>query len=270
MTAGAVLKQLEEYNRHATRALKAQAGERQAMIAMLSQTILKIGGVNERTAGRLREIETRLEKASEIDDVRVLRVKMAECLENIREGRTAHQADADQLMDDARAQMLARGIEVPEVGPAADIPDAVTGLPDMRAAIREFGAPPEAGQQLFAVAFAANRLRAINARFGYAVGDVVLTAVKEQIAHRISASDRLFRWRGPCIVAILQRPGSLAAVRQEAARIGAFRLDNTIDIGNRTILLPISCIWSVIAPGESPREMASQVDAFVAAAEPPE
>jgi GGDEF domain-containing protein len=265
MTTGAVLKQLEEYNRHTSRVLKAQALERQAMIAMLSQTIVKLGAVGERTAARLQEIESKLERASELDDVRSLRARLAECLENIRESRQQHWADSQAVVENARSQMPGQG-----AGPALEIPDAVTGLPDMRAALRELAAPSPDGLSLYVAAFAANRLRAINARFGYAVGDMILNAVKEQIEQRVSAGDRLFRWRGPCIVALMPRPDSLLNVRREVARIGSFRQERTIEIGNRMILLPITCVSTVIPAEGLPAETAAQVDAFVAQAEPPE
>ncbi len=270
ITAGAVLKQLEEYNRSTTREFHAQSRERQAMITMLSQTLLRIGSISERGATRLQEIETKLERASEIDDIRTLRVKLGECLDNIREGRFQHQADSMAVMEGVRSQMVAQGMPLPDPSTAADIPDPVTGLPDVRSALRELAAEPADPQPRYLGVFAANRLSAINGRFGYAVGDLILNAVREQIALRISAADRLFRWRGPCIVALLQRQVPLAAVRTEVARIGSFRLDRTIEIGSRMILLPISCAWTVIPVDQSPPEVAAQVDAFVAAAAPAE
>lgn len=270
MTAGSVLKQLEEYNRHTTKVLRAQARERQAMITMLSQTLLRIGSVNERAATRLQEIESKLEKASEIDDVRTLRIRLGECLENIRDSRSQHQADAQAVMEGVRSQMSDQGMPLPDPSTAAGIPDPVTGLPDMRSALGELEAAQESAPPRYLAVFAANRLRAINARFGYAVGDLVLNAVREQIALRVSAEDRLFRWRGPCIVALLERHEPLPAIQREVGRIGGFRLDKTVEIGSRMILLPVSCVSTVIPVDLPAHDVANQVDAFVAAAEPAE
>lgn len=256
VTAAAVLKLLQEHQRRTSQSLAAQAREWQAMIAMLSDSVVRLGVVGEPAAAHLREIESELARASRLDDVRTLRARLAECLENIHQSRQQPQADPQRPLEGAGSGM-----------PPLEIPDPVTGLPDMRAALRQMGSSLPGGMKLYLAAFAANRLRTINARFGYAVGDMMLNAVKEQIAQRISAGDRLFRWRGPCIVALLQRPDAIVNVRREVARIGGFRQERTIEIGNHMILLPITCSSAVFPADGPPAETAAQVDAFVAQAD---
>src|SRR5262249_41332500 len=84
VTTGSALKTVEDYNQRVTRYMRTQGAELQHMIAMLTRTIATLGSGNERSVTRLREIEGQLEKASVIEDVRMLKVRMEQCLEGIR------------------------------------------------------------------------------------------------------------------------------------------------------------------------------------------
>jgi hypothetical protein len=69
---------------------------------------------------------------------------------------------------------------------------------------------------------------------------------RRQPGGRLIASDRLFHWSGPAVVAILDRQQSFDQVRALVRRVLDKPLQETWDNGGRSVLIPLSAIWSVV------------------------
>ena len=115
----------------------------------------------------------------------------------------------------------------------------------------------------FAALFVVGRVASINARFGYAVGDRVLNIYLEELRKQLSAADRIFRWSGPAFVALLNRPGRLEQVRDQLRFIVPAKLEKTIQLPNRTALLPVSATWTVFQVAAPLEELLTQLDNFL-------
>jgi GGDEF domain-containing protein len=116
------------------------------------------------------------------------------------------------------------------------------------------------------VAFVVDRVQLINARFGYAVGDQILVLLRDHLAKHLQAGDQLFRWTGPVFLALLDRPNLPDGVRAEVKRITSVKLETTVQIGTRSVLLPVastSAIFSLFEIDSMPL-LIEQIDAFVA------
>jgi GGDEF domain-containing protein len=107
----------------------------------------------------------------------------------------------------------------------------------------------------------------INGRFGFPVGDRILMLFGQHIAQRLSKTDRLFRWRGPGFLAILDRTGPEISVRSELARMVSARLEPEIELAGRLVLLPVSSSWMVTGVANSTMEKISQKLAAFSAAQ---
>ncbi len=267
--SGATLKGLKDYSERTTRFVRAQGLELQRMISMLTQTVMSIGSTSELASSRLQEIEKQLERASMIEDVRIVRLKLSQCLESIRE-------EADRQRQEASNTIASLNQEIQESGGRAataflqpDI-DPVTGLPNIPSALAVFKEAAQSRGPFFVATLVADRVQLINSRFGYAVGDEMLRAICAEIRKGLSAQDRLFRWRGPSILALLERSESLERVRMELSRIASFKLEKMVDIGTRSVLLPVSACWTVFPMMAPVSLLATKIDEFVAAQLPPE
>ena len=127
--------------------------------------------------------------------------------------------------------------------------DACTGLPDRFAAETCIGDRFGEGRGLFAAIFTLQRLPAINARFGYSVGDRMLLLESQFLAKQFP-NDQLFRWIGPSLLVLLERPSSAEAVRSEVGRIGAGSFQVNVDLQSRSVLIPVSTRWQLIVGSE--------------------
>jgi len=138
-------------------------------------------------------------------------------------------------------QELRQGIRNTAESPVPPCRDALTGLEPRDAAERALAIAMEKGGPFYAVLFLVNRVHLINARFGYASGDQVLLMVRDQLTSFLLPGDLFFRWSGPAFVALVRRTASAAQIQAGVNRITNARMETTVQIGNRSVLLPVAC-----------------------------
>ncbi len=265
--AGALASSIKDYGERTTRFVRAHGAEYQQMVATLMQTIASVTQASDRTVTRLHDIEKQLERASVIEDVRALRHKLNQCLESIQE--EIHEQERNDAAKELEQALQASHARLSEsLTSSASTEDPVTGLPGRAAAEEALAEAGHKKNEHFAVAVVANRVQVINSRFGYSVGDRVLRHVSEAYRNALSADDLLFRWQGPSFLAILRRPSNIEEVRKEIARIASSRAEELVEIGNRTVLLPVSASWTVFPMSASTRLLVARLDQFVASQSP--
>jgi diguanylate cyclase (GGDEF)-like protein len=266
VTTGSALKTLENYNQSTTRYLRMQGAELQNMIGMLTRTVATLGSGSNRSVTRLREIEGQLEKASEIQDVRMLKLRMEQCLESIREEAQKQKVESSRIVEGLQNDILQTQ---ERIHPApVSVPDPVTGLqarPDAETALTAAAA---GGKQSFVVLLAVDRFELINGRFGFAAGDEVLKIYLEALRSRLSATDRIFRWSGPAFVVLLERPNRLESVRDQFRSVVPVKMEKTIHASNRTAMVSVSATWTVFSVTAPVTGLIEQLDRFLTARSP--
>jgi diguanylate cyclase (GGDEF)-like protein len=263
VVAGSVTRTFEEYNKRITHHVRQHNSELQNIISMLTATMISISDSGERTSTRLQDIEKQLVSAAMIEDVRVLKHRLGECLESIREERKSQNEQATKMV-----QHLQQTIEsAPKVENTPRV-DSATGLPDRAAAEAALSEYAAANEPAYTLVFIADRVQLINARFGYAAGDEVLKTIQTHVRKGLRPDDRMFRWRGPSFLALLKRSDPVDCVRAEISRIVMTRLQKTFDIGNRSVLVPIGMQWALFPVSSSSKLLVHKIDHFVASNSP--
>lgn len=214
---------------------------------------------------RLSEIEDQIEEACNIGAVRVLRFRLGEILQQVRE-QTRHQMEkmAEALAQIREQLEIAQGVRRSQATKAV-APDTLTGLQARGSAERALAAALEARLPVFAALFVVDSLHLINARYGYSTGDQMLHVVCDHLVSGLSPGDRLFRWTGPAFVALMERVESLIEVKQEISRIGSAALKVTVQIGNGSVSLPISTLSLLVPVSEvkTVPDITKRMDAFI-------
>jgi len=228
---------------------------------MLTATIGAISTTGDENVRRLYEIEQQVALATQIEDVRLIKLKLFDCLDEIR-----HEADRQQTQTHHDVDQLKRGIQSSQSSAAAKSEpsdtDPVTGLPPRPAAESVLDQACLSEVPAFAAVMVIDRLQTFNVRFGHAVGDQVLRLFTSFLKRQLSAEDRLFRWSGPTLVALLTRPGSIEQVRIEIGRIMKRTLEQKVRTETCTISLPIAARWAVFPMMASPRLLSHKIDSF--------
>jgi len=215
---------------------------------------------------RLGEIEDQIEEACNIDALRVLRFRLTEYLQQLRD-QTRHQREkmAEALAALCEQLEIVQGVKSGQGTNRATPLDTLTGLQARGCAERAFAAALDAGAPAYAALFVVDSLQLINARYGYSTGDQMLHVVCDHLALGLSPGDRLFRWTGPAFVALLERVESLAEIKQEIGRIGSVPLKVNVQIGNGSVSLPISTLFLLVPLTEvkSVPDLTRRMDAFI-------
>lgn len=262
---GEAIKSIENYNRGVQRSLNSQVKELQSIVSMFTRSMLQVSKSTAGSATKLRRIEHQIEKASQTEDLRVLKTQLQESLEVICEEAAEQERHSQQLTDQLRETMNRPGASAAVSDAIADL-DLVTGLPNFRAAEQAIRTSIEARTSTYAALFCIERLEAINGRFGFAIGDRILMLFGQHLAQHLSKNDRLFRWRGPGFLALIDRGGAEISIRAEMARTVSKRLEQQIELSGRSVLLPVSTCWMLTSIADSSLEKLSKtLDAFSAA-----
>jgi GGDEF domain-containing protein len=262
VVAGTTMRALEEYNQRTSRFIRRQTVELQKMVTMLTETVISLGAGNDQSAGRLQEIEKRLEGASVLDDIQSLKTNLSECLKTVREEAQRQKNDGEKALQKLQQQLAAAQENLGTATRSMDL-DKVTGLPNYEEALKAVHAAVVSPKRVYAITAVVGRVQAVNTRFGYAVGDKLLNAFRERFQNGLAQNDTLFRWRGPVLVALLQRDGTIDQVRTEVRRFADTKQETMLEIGNRTVLMPISAGWSVFAAVHPVDGLLKKIENFV-------
>jgi GGDEF domain-containing protein len=253
--AGGAVKSLQLYNKGVERFIRNLSAEKQAIIGTVTESFLKLAHASERAGQNLRSIERELATACQLQDVRALKSKMYDCLETI-------------CQEAARQEERARELKVPGTNLAnSSAPyDQITGLPSLQHAEARIKEIIEAEGAGYVVVLFVKNLDSINRRVGYAAGDQILTLLSQKVAQNMLAGDQLFRWRGPCFVAVLERAEKPDKVLAEAAKLGSIVLEKEIEAQGRSLFLKAQMAWTLMQLQNVPQagEVSVRIDAFTA------
>ncbi len=262
LSVGAVLKALENYNARTTRHLRMQGAELHHMIAMLTRTVAALGSGNEESVSRLREIEGQLVKTSAIEDVRVLKQRLADCLESIHTEARRQKSESVRAVVSLQEEIRESQQRIAAAG-AGPVLDPTTGLPARAAAAAALAEWVLNPKPPYAALFIVDRVVLINTRFGYEVGDRVLNTYLEELRKHLSPADQIFRWSGPAFLALLQRPDRIEKVREHLRFVLSGKIERNFELSNRSALLSISATWAVFAVAPPLEGLIEQLDSFL-------
>jgi GGDEF domain-containing protein len=264
VVVGGSLQAMEDYNQRTSKYVRRQSTELQHIVSMLTEALITIGSSSEQSVSRLQNIEKSIESTQAVEDIQILKLRLKECLEAVHQEAQRQKEDGQnalvtmqQELDSSRERMGSAPI-APEI-------DAATGLPGKAEAERAIRRALVSPAHKFLVVAVCSRYHAVNTRFGYSVGDRVVAALAEHFRKGLSARDQIYRWQGPTLVALLERAERLDRVRAEIRNFADSRMDKTMEIGQRTVMIPISAAW-VVFPVEAPADvLLKQIEVFTAA-----
>lgn len=260
VSTGQVIQAMESYNRAVETFLRMQTSEFHEMVRMVSRTVLEITRESAHADENLSQIEKDLAAIAGMDDLRLMKNMLRDSLQSIVQESSRQRESARKVSEGLQAQLRSAPLE-------ASV-DGVTGLPDAVEAERAIEAAMASGSAAYVAVLCMERLNAINASFGYSVGDRLMLQFAQDVGQRLNAADRLFRWRGPTLAAVLSRPGKTHDVRIEVSRLVGQRHEQVVQFQGRTVLLPVAARCTVISLKETPllQDALDRLNAFVASA----
>jgi GGDEF domain-containing protein len=216
---------------------------------MLASALVRTCAGNQRAVAGIRSMERGMERASQLEDIQDVKRELAGCLASVSkelERQAAEAAANDSIARCALRDPVVQLATREAADPGGELySDPVTGLPGPRQAQSAITGSMGAGHWAV-VAAKVDRVEAINARFGREAGDRVMLFISQHFASKLQPNDQIFRWHGPCLLALVDRGDSVDGLRAEMSRLLKTRIDQTIELGERSILVPLSLSWIVI------------------------
>jgi diguanylate cyclase (GGDEF)-like protein len=256
--AGAAVKALDDYNQHASAHFERRKNELASMIKMLTDTVGTISSAGAENVKRLQEIETQLNSAKETSDITVIKVRLGDCLDGIRQ-----ELARQRLENEKTAQTLAGEIQKQRVrtGELLDA-DRLTGLPSRNAAESALEERCASGKMSYVAVLMVDHLQLYNIRFGRTAGDDILRHFAENLRKLLPPRDGFFRWGGPTFVVLLDRGSTMEDTRSDIKRL----LDKIPSISlaseSRSALLPVTSRWTVFQTSPPAQSLVKKIDMF--------
>lgn len=249
---------VREYNDRLAETIRLQQNEYQSLVVFLTRALASMVEGSEEAVANLHQIGNHIENAAALPDIRDIRNQLSHCLDELGRERTRLTRLQDQVNESEPAQ---GEVEI----------DRSTGLPVRHLAEYYIRQAIEKKETAYAVVFVVDRVQAVNMRFGYKIGDEMLKAFSLQLVKALDISDRCFRWSGPSIVAVVRSDKPLPVVRMEIQRILSSKIDRTLQVGSRSVLIPLSVTWTALSllDASNAEQVHQATDAFVAG-QPPE
>ncbi len=271
VATGTALKALHHYNRKTSASNQAQAVELRQITGMLTEAIVNLAEAGSTNVSRLQLIERHLERAADVEDVRQLKQQLSECLVQLREEKLRQGAASDSVIGG-----LSNGLRVARAHHEPNMPadakaestalDFTTGLRTRPAAEAALSDCIDKRRTAYAALFVVDHLHGVNARFGRAVGDQVITLFTQHLRQKLRPEDTVFRWSGPAFLALLDRDGTLETVRMDLVPVTKARLEKTVEFKGRSVLLPLhfSCNLLAVSPTDRASLLIDKLDSFIA------
>ena len=265
----AISQALERHNRSIGNLVHRQGSELQNMVAMLTQTVKALGSASEISGKNLENIATQLKRASALEDIYQLRLRLAECLKNVRDEAVRQRSESQSTLQTMKHELAASQQRLSYHGIETDI-DRVTGFAGRSAAEIAIHEAVEAGDSRYVVIAVLGKMQSINARFGYAVGDEVLCEFAARVAGRLCSRAAFYRWSGPSMIGLLQRSEPAHVIRSEVAKVVEAPISKSLVTGAQNAFITTSAASLVLPVAPPAGEIISRIDAFVAAQIPRE
>lgn len=259
--ARVAMKTLDDYNRQANSYIRSQRAELHSMLKMLADTLTGMTRTSVGSVSKLQEFENQLESATEIVDVRVLKMRLGDCLQEIRKDAQQQQKESERVIDQLTKEIEKVRMQAVTNSDAADR-DLTTGLRMRVAAERVLTERCSGEKPSFVALLSIERIQTYNARFGRTIGDQILRFFAETIKTRLGEGDWLFRWTGPNLLLVMKRPVNLDQGRCEVKRIADHLPEFTAETDYRTAMLPISCRFGVFATTPPMQLLIKKIDMF--------
>jgi GGDEF domain-containing protein len=179
---------------------------------------------------------------TQIEDVRAVRAQPGVCLEEIRKEVGRQKAASSGAVD-----RLKRDLDRVQAGPSTD---ELTGLSIRARAVEPISNACESEQPAFAAAL------------GSEAGDQLLRYFSGHLQRNLPSGDRLFRWTGAPLLALVVRPAKIETLREEIGYLVEQKLECTVRTATRSVRLPVTARWTLFPAMASSRLSIHRIDRF--------
>lgn len=264
LIAGSVIHALEGHGRSTEHQINTRVRELQSIISLLVSTLSRAFHGSHESVSNIQNIDKLLNKTLELDDLRVIKSRLEECLQTVRTEAERTEKNSAGLAEVVHGVVArphvtdALAFCEPELNPISGLPGKSRCQSALEAALADAG-------KFFVVPMQIDRLEAVKSRLGDEACHQVVFMVTESLAKKLQKTDQLFHWEGASFVALLERNHPVEVVKREITRITGARIELTVRVGARLVLVPVTFSYLALPLWEHPSvgQMLHQFQTFL-------
>jgi diguanylate cyclase (GGDEF)-like protein len=194
-TESAVREQLQGWGRRAARHYQQKAGEVKELLIVMARTAESVGVRDERCAGQINEVTSRLKEIASLDDLTEIRASIEESAEALKASIERMTAEGKAAFEELKGQVASYQTKLEEAERIA-FRDALTGLRS-RLCVENLIECRIGSGAVFCVAIAdIDAFKRVNDQHGHLVGDELLKQFAAELRQACRQSDVIGRWGG--------------------------------------------------------------------------
>lgn len=197
-----IQEQLQDWSRRTAGHYREKTSEVKALLIVMARTAESVGERDQRCAGQISEVTTRLEKIASLEDLTEIRSSIEKSAADLKTSLDRMAAEGKQAIAELRAEVSSYQTKLEEAEELASR-DALTGLHN-RAWVENRIEHRIAQETALSVAIVdIDDFKRVNDRYGHLVGDELLQKFAAELKSASRSTDVIGRWGGDEFILVL-------------------------------------------------------------------
>jgi diguanylate cyclase (GGDEF)-like protein len=212
-----VAEQLQEWGQKTAGHYRKQTAEVKEMLLLMARTAESVGERDQRAAGQMGEVTTRLQKIATLEDLTQIRSSIEKSAAELRTSIDRMAAEGKAVIDELKAEVSTYQAKLEEAELIASR-DALTGLGSRLWVEGQIERRIQAGSALCVAIIDINGFKPVNDEHGHLAGDEVLKQFAGELQSVCRSADLIGRWGGDEFIIVLDCDLAKARVKIDRLR----------------------------------------------------
>jgi len=212
-----VQERLQEWGKQTASHYRQQTGEIKAMLLVMARTAESVGTRDQRCAGQISEVTSRLEKIACLEDLTEIRASIESTAAELKTSIDRMTAEGKAAIQELRAEVSTYQAKLEEAEQIASR-DALTGLGSRLWVEDRIASRISTGAPLCVAIIDINGFKQINDQHGHLAGDEVLKQFAGELQSVCRSTDMIGRWGGDEFILLLDCDRTKAQVKVDRLR----------------------------------------------------
>jgi diguanylate cyclase (GGDEF)-like protein len=253
--------QLQEWGRRTARHYQQKATEVKDILMVMARAAESVGARDQRCAGQISEVTTRLERIASLEDLTQVRASIEKSAADLRTSVDRMTAEGKAAIEKLRAEVSNYQAKLEEAEETVSR-DALTGLRSRLCAESQIEGRIEVGVPFCVAIIDVDGFKLVNDEYGHLAGDELLKELAIELQSARHATDLIGRWGGDEFILLMDC--GLSEAKPHIARLmewvcGTYTIQGKA--GPKKLSVSASVGLAEHRPGETMNELLARADA---------
>jgi diguanylate cyclase (GGDEF)-like protein len=256
-----VQQELQDWGRRTARHYRQQTGEVKELLIVMAHTAESVGERDQRCAGQISEVTTRLESIASLEDLSQIRTSIKKSAAELKTSVDRMAAEGKAAIEKLRAEVSTYQAKLEEAELMASR-DALTGVRSRLYAESQIERRMAAGVPYCVAIIDIDGFKAVNDEHGHLIGDELLKLFATELRSACRTTDVIARWGGDEFIVLLDCDIREATSRTDRLRewvCGSYKVQG--NSGTMKLRVDASIGLAEHIPGETMKAVLDRADA---------